>query len=214
MVEKAGLPPEHLGAQGAKTSLGIHRGDCRDDPVQVRANAIPVGGRFSGNNAEPRGLPHLPHRPRRRKQRLARDAPRVEAIAAHEAPLDQRHRGSKLRGPGSNGQAGSAGPDDDDVKIRHGYPGGGGTALAAATAMPTRPVAAEYAAENSTDKSGVLPSARIAPTPAPIELRMKLAGAMPIKVAGTNTANRISATAAARLTIQNGNSGTNRSASR
>ena len=36
-------------------------------------------------------------------------------------------------------------------------------------------------AENSTDKSGVFPSARIVPTPAPIELRMKLAGAMPIK---------------------------------
>ena len=71
-------------------------------PCNMRPETVPVDHRRVRDDAEPRGITHYSGRMRRRQQRLARDAARVQAVAAHAVPLDQHHGRAKLRRSGGH----------------------------------------------------------------------------------------------------------------
>ena len=127
---EARLAEEHVDAElVAIARRRVLVADARADAAHALHGRAEVGQPLVGH-AEPElpGRPRLVHPARRADHGLRRHAADVQAVAAHQVPLDERDPGARLAAPATLTRPGGSGADHDEVVAARGrrvHPVGG-----------------------------------------------------------------------------------------
>jgi hypothetical protein len=106
----------HIDAERPVTLHGVVVADAGTQPSHAFHHCGEVDARAGWNmHAKLVGVPHLMRRTRRTDQSLRRHAPDVQAIAAHQMLLDERHLCPEAGRRRCSHQAGRAGADHHEV---------------------------------------------------------------------------------------------------
>ena len=116
-IDEPGGALQNLDAKAGKTLDAVVRGDAGDDLVDTGMKAFAVDDRLAGSQTEAIGHADRLGVPRGSDQRFRRHAPMVEAIAAHQTPLDQDDGNAEGGGTCRHGKPGSTATDHADIRI-------------------------------------------------------------------------------------------------
>src|SRR6185437_8279156 len=150
------------------------------------------------------------------QQGLRRNATIIEAIAAHLAGFNEDSRGAKLRRPGRHRQARGAAADHADVRFQQPHHRSRGEARRRRRNFTTIGTAARMASPTSAPLTcGVsrllrlrsTPVSSTLPNPAPMVVKIAVAGMMPMKVVTMKIGRGTPRKAGMRLAMKNGIAG-------